>query len=381
MEYSAENVLRLAKRWNNKKRSYLLVNPLQGKHIPASPTASWEMMRTLGRRMAGRWPGAKLVIGFAETATAVAAAAAGCFGEDCIYIHTTREEVAGVRQWVSFQEEHSHAVDQKLCGDYLAEWFRQTPQVVIIDDELSTGKTLLNIVESLRRQYPELAGKPVAAGSIINRLSPENTARLEDAGILCEYLVRPPEADYTAAVADYQISPAADLRTWDAARAAMAQVDVPWALQDPRTGVRIGRYIRSCSAMAGEVLAAVLDRLPDHSRILVLGTEECMFPALVLGKALERLELARSVAFHATTRSPIGICTQPGYPVTVGYKVHSFYSGERETYLYNLRQYDAAILLTDGMSQDATADIAKALYIHGCRKLLHVQGGSHVQFL
>ena len=163
--------------------------------------------------------------------------------------------------------------------------------------------------------------------------------------------------------------------------AAMAQVDVPWALQDPRTGVRIGRYIRSCSAMAGEVLAAVLDRLPDHSRILVLGTEECMFPALVLGKALERLELARSVAFHATTRSPIGICTQPGYPVTVGYKVHSFYSGERETYLYNLRQYDAAILLTDGMSQDATADIAKALYIHGCRKLLHVQGGSHVQFL
>ena len=35
--YTAADTLRIAKRYNNPKRSYLLVNPLQAKHIPVSP--------------------------------------------------------------------------------------------------------------------------------------------------------------------------------------------------------------------------------------------------------------------------------------------------------------------------------------------------------
>lgn len=35
--YTAAGTLRIAKRYNNPKRSYLLVNPLQAKHIPVSP--------------------------------------------------------------------------------------------------------------------------------------------------------------------------------------------------------------------------------------------------------------------------------------------------------------------------------------------------------
>lgn len=380
MEYSAETVMRLARRWNNAKRSYLVVNPLQGKHVPASPSASWEMMEQLGRQLAGRYPDTKLVIGFAETATAIAAVAANCMGEACVYIHTTREEISEVRNWVVFQEEHSHAAEQKLCGDHLAAWFRETPQLVIIDDELSTGKTLLNIVESLRRQYPELKDKPVVAASIINRLSPENTARFEAAGIHSEYLVKPPETDCTAAVSGYPISPATDLRGPAAASPELETLDIPWSPPNPRTGVVIGEYVRKCQEMAEAVLKAA-DCLPVHGAVLVLGTEECMFPALVLGRTLERRGLACSVSWHATTRSPIGICGQPGYPLTEGYKVHSFYSHGRETYLYNLRQYDAAILLTDGANRNAAGDIAKALHLHGCRKFLYVQGGNDVQFI
>ena len=37
--YTAADTLRIAKRYNNPKRSYLLVNPLQAKHIPVSPAA------------------------------------------------------------------------------------------------------------------------------------------------------------------------------------------------------------------------------------------------------------------------------------------------------------------------------------------------------
>ena len=80
--YTAADTLRIAKRYNNPKRSYLLVNPLQAKHIPVSPAAALEMMGALGDQVAAKYPEARLVIGFAETATAIGAAVAARLGPD-----------------------------------------------------------------------------------------------------------------------------------------------------------------------------------------------------------------------------------------------------------------------------------------------------------
>lgn len=374
MEYTPETLLRLTKRWNNPKRPYLLVNPLQGKHIPASPAASWAMMTCLGRKLAGQYPDTKLVVGFAETATAVAAMAAGCFGEDCVYIHTTREDIPSVGSWITFREEHSHAVEHKLCGDRLAGWLRDTPQLLVIDDELSTGKTIVNITNSLRERYPELEGKPVVAASLLNRLSGENDARFADAGIGSAYLVKLPEADYAAAVAHYAIEPAEDLRDAEDAPIAVEPLRVDGRLPDPRLGVAASEYADACGAFAQNALAGLRGKLPAGGRVLVLGTEECMYPALVLGKAVEALGMAGSVSWYATTRSPIGICREPGYPVTAGYKVRSFYADDRETFLYNMRRYDLAVVLSDGECAGGLRDVAKAVYRHGCRKLICVRG-------
>ena len=63
--YTAADTLRIAKRYNNPKRSYLLVNPLQAKHIPVSPAAALEMMGALGDQVAAKYPEARLVIGLA----------------------------------------------------------------------------------------------------------------------------------------------------------------------------------------------------------------------------------------------------------------------------------------------------------------------------
>ena len=93
--YTAADTLRIAKRYNNPKRSYLLVNPLQAKHIPVSPAAALEMMGALGDQVAAKYPEARLVIGFAETATAIGAAVAARLGPDCLYVHTTREALDG----------------------------------------------------------------------------------------------------------------------------------------------------------------------------------------------------------------------------------------------------------------------------------------------
>ena len=132
-EYSADDVLTLAKRYNNTKRLDLLVDPLQGKHLPVEPESALEMFHTLGRGLAEKYPDTRLIIGFAETATAVGAGVSACF-ENCIDIHTTREEIPEVESWAEFLEEHSHAAEQKLCAEHLGERIDHTGMVILVDD-------------------------------------------------------------------------------------------------------------------------------------------------------------------------------------------------------------------------------------------------------
>ncbi len=378
--YTAENTFVLAKRFHNLKRPYLLVNPLQAKHLPVSPSESLRMMECLGRKLAEKYPQARLVIGFAETATAIAAAAAGCLGEGCVYIHTTREEETGSASWVYFNEEHSHSVEQKLSGDHLREWMSASPQIIFIDDELSTGKTLINIVDQLRELFPEIVGKEIVAASIINRLSAANEERLAAAGIRSEYLVKLPEQDLSAAVARYEISAAVP------AEEAVSPADYETfvlepSLMNPRLGVEIARYGAHCREEADRVIGFLGGQRLEGSRVLVLGTEECMYPALVLGKMLEDRKLAASVACHATTRSPIGICKDAGYPIQTGYRLQSFYDPDRVTFIYNLGQYDAAVIVTDtpGDDRDAAGFLAGLLKARGCPLVIMAEGGRELR--
>ena len=81
--YTETALVRVARRENNNKRKYLVVNRLQGKHIPAKPCEALAMFRALADVVKGRFGREKLlVIGFAETATAVGAAVAAELGAD-----------------------------------------------------------------------------------------------------------------------------------------------------------------------------------------------------------------------------------------------------------------------------------------------------------
>ena len=96
-KYSENQVIKIAKRYNNSKRKYLLVDPFQAKHIPVSPCAALDLMNALGKTVQEKYPEAFLVIGFAETATAISSAVAENF-KDCFYIQTTRENICGKRR-------------------------------------------------------------------------------------------------------------------------------------------------------------------------------------------------------------------------------------------------------------------------------------------
>lgn len=379
--YSQENTLRLAKRFHNTKRTYLLVNPLQAKHVPASPTLALSMMETLGEQLAQAYPTTKLVIGFAETATAIGAAVASRFGNQCVYIHTTREPVPEVTQWVLFQEEHSHAVEQKLCLDSLETWIANTDTVIFVDDEISTGKTLVNMIKQLKQRCPNLEQKTLVAASILNRVSPENEQRLQESGIQCEYLVKLPQEDYTTQVADIQIREASPAESADAQYGYQALFCGD--LADPRKGVSFKRYLQNCTDMAYAFLAQISGQFRADSKILVLGTEECMYPALILGRELERFEFDFTVRCHATTRSPIGVSDTPGYPIVSGVKLQSFYDSDRNTYLYDLDGYDAVIVVSDTQvrDMDALKNLMGAIRPYGNTKFYYLQGGRNVWYV
>lgn len=370
--YTKETTLRVAKRYRNAKRAYLLVNPLQAKHMPVSPTEALTMMRTLGEGLQQEFPGTRLVLGFAETATALGAAVASRLGPDCAFLTTTREAGEGPG-WVRFLEEHSHAAEQKLWGGDLDALLQETDTVLFVDDEISTGKTLRNMVAQLTRRWPALGEKTLVAASLLNRVTPEQEEALADAGITCRCLVRLPQEDHTAQVADWTVTEAPPAVPQNLS---FRQETLPGeGLLDPRKTLRIGAYDSSCQAVAEAMLSHTLGPVETLGKTLVLGTEECMYPALRLGERLERL--GAEVCCHATTRSPIGLCDAPGYPIRSGWKLPSFYEEERTTYVYNLKEYDTVIVVSDTKKTDLRAIQALASVLT-CKHLIYTQGEGYV---
>ena len=372
-DYNVTDILRIAKRHNNNKRSYLLINPLQGKHLPVSPTIALDMMKTLGDKVASKYPDAKLVIGFAETATAIGAAVAASLAKDCVYIHTTREHFSSDYNFVDFLEEHSHAPEQRLYCDKLNDWLKNTSTVVFVDDEISTGKTLRNIIHQLKSKYPVLNDKKIVAASIINRISSENEDLLQVDGIACEYLVKLPEQNFDVSDINTNAPECLNSSTELSEKLLFNRIDL---VPNPRLGVYIQDYIKKLNLLGNKILNLV----NDSYSILVLGTEECMLPAIITGKILE--SHGHNVVTHSTTRSPIGVGCKNNYPINEGYKIKSFYDINRTTYIYNLKYYDLILVISDVASwkSESVQSLIVTLSVHGYGKVIFI-GGNNVQHL
>ena len=359
--FSVDEVLTLAKRFNNTRRNYLLVNPLQAKHLPTRPSAALEMMDALGLKVAKNFPDARLVIGFAETATAVGAVVAKNLSDECFYLQTTRENYDGT--FVEFLEEHSHAPEQKIFAENFSELIAATDEIIFVDDEFSTGKTLLNIVRQLKKIFPALADKKICAASIINRISAENLAALAEEKISCVSLVKL-EKNFDAN--KFSVTEAKNV----VPNENFCDVHEFKFTADARRGIKIGDYFRQCDAV-GNFVEEILRREKISGDVLFLGTEEFMLPAIVAGR---RLEKNFFVVTHSTTRSPIGISRDENYPIRDGFKLRSFYDSARTTFIYNLRRYDAAVIVTDAENfADGLTDLVAALKIHGVDKIFCVR--------
>lgn len=308
-----------------------------------------------------------LLVGFAETATAIGAHLAVRLQSR--YLQTTREDVPGA-EYLCFSETHSHATEQRLVRTAPDRILRSggADRIVFVEDEVTTGNTILNIIDIMEREYPGCP--PFSVASLLNGMDPEARARYDSRGIALHYLLKTCHDGYTdradRAAGDGTSFPC---RT-DAPSLPIRELTVPGAV-DPR----VFTDGDSCRLACGQLWQSVRPLIEGSSadRILVLGTEECMYPALFVAREAERA--GRCVRCHSTTRSPIQPGTGEDYPLHAAYELRSLYDRERITWIYDLAAYDLVLIVTDAPSvgEDGGNSLQNALADCGNQNIVFVR--------
>ncbi len=469
MIYQEQDLVTVAKRENNTKRNYLIVNRRQGKHIPVCPKEALEMFSALADIVRQAYRNERLlIIGFAETATAIGAAVAVELGQ--YYIQTTRENVEGVDDYVYFTEAHSHATEQKVvradvesvvCGRKntyggqtdgtvvtMEEPLKPIDRIVFIEDEVTTGNTILSAIEKIEeletiKAIEKAHGSKLcfSVASILNGMDSAAEAIFQKRQIPLHYLVKIDHAKYPQLAENYrgdgnymncsndesesrvkledseinqfgEINGINKINQINKNNFGANKLNNVYYLKDNTNsicfnsacsdinyinnkcyyidsfdnrcfikeftveGCRNARRIQdakvyqyACEQLCQKICAQI--ELPDQ--ILVLGTEEFMYPALLLAAKLE--EQGKSVRFHATTRSPIAVSTESEYPLHARYELASIYDNQRKTFVYDLAAYNAVIIISDApiTSAEGKNSIYKALAHSGNQNITLVQ--------
>lgn len=352
MNYQQKDLVRIAKRENNTKRSYLVVDPLQGKHVPVEPSKALNLFKSLAEKFQGKYEGERLLlIGFAETATAIGAQAAITLGTK--YIQTTREVIPDV-SYLFFSEAHSHATEQKLVKDDIDRVINETDRIVFVEDEVTTGNTIMNIIRIIRREYQRKIKFAVA--SLLNGMTEEYLKIYREEEIELHYLVKTDHSGYSAIAEKYHcdgLSIRAIQEDHTQEKLAVSIQDKIWnelphiisipGWMNARRFVDAKQYETACKKLAETVIAET--SVKQGERVLVIGTEEFMYPALLTGYEIEKMGCV--VRCHSTTRSPIAVSTEEEYPLHCRYELCSLYDPERKTFIYDLENYDRVIVMTD----------------------------------
>ncbi len=341
LDGDVSDYISMCKRVNNKKRDYLFVNKLQGKHVACNPSKILNMLDMLVDevdKVLEKYKEDKiLVVGFAETATAIGEHLATRLSEKYDisgYVHTTREKFSDVAEIISFNEEHSHAVEQKL---YFAGKVPKFDRVLFVEDEITTGKTILNFISEFDKKFYS----SYTVASILNWQNEESVNKYKDIGVSTAYLVKgvikenPPIMDIkSGSLAEYD-----------------SDVIYVTDFTDARKGILPSDLEKGYESLVENMYKKLGNMFSLMNRdILVVGTEEYMYIPLCFSVYLEDINL--SVEYLATTRSPITVSTKKGYLFNDGLCLSSAYDKDRKTYFYGNteKNIDIVVFITDAIS-------------------------------
>ncbi|RIZ69434.1 MAG: hypothetical protein D0528_04265 [Methylococcales bacterium] len=317
------------------KRKFLLVSKVLGKHYPVTPKMMSWSYRGLARLVLKSGIGAaSLWLGMAETATGLGYGVfeAACHEglQNALFIQTTRYHLDNIER-LEFEEAHSHATDfflyypeQPKCRQQ----FLSASELVLIDDEISTGKTFLRLIKAYQQVNPNL--RKVFIVSLVNFAHPDDRQTLEvesgvevgwicfRQGVLCF------EDSQNAAIDSISVNVSGN--------GACKKHLLAWP-------GRLGMTAPVCFENdVLEQLAVFLsyDKVQGTplKPILVLGTGECNAPAYLLGRLLEGNGF--KVKVQSTTRSPI----HKGNDIALVCQFEDNYDDGIANFIYNLEPDD-----------------------------------------
>lgn len=334
-----------------------------------------------------------LVLGFAETATALGATVAEALGAG--YLHSTRHDPPGATPAAGFDETHSHATAHRLLPAE-DDWLPADGTVVLVDDELSTGATARATIRALHAVAPQrqwvvaalvdlrsdedvaateaLAtelGAPVAVvalgrGRVALPDGLTDTAAELVAAVAAPLTTAPADATAPVDAMARDREPTSDGRPVPAPpRAsrpgAVTVVAAPPTAVDrtgtPAASVRTPRTdVEGIAADLARVLTDASGRVPD--RVLVLGTEEHMATPLAIADALRRRSTA-DVRSSTSTRSPVAVFDDPAWPIRSGIRHRSHdvtVDGPGERYAYNVHGFDAIVVVPEPGTERAALE-------------------------
>ncbi|MCU1406336.1 MAG: hypothetical protein JWQ43_2639 [Glaciihabitans sp.] len=346
-----------------------------------------------------------VTIGYAETATGLGQLVADTIGS--YYLHSTRHAPVGARPFAGFEEEHSHATDHQLLPTD-PNWLKHGGTVVLVDDEISTGTTIINTITAIQRINPQ--SRWVVA-ALIDLRSAADRARFDTlaaevgttisvvslgtgsidlpAGVLdaAAALVQSLSTDEAGSGycsgsssgsdcesdSDSDSESDAEIHSTVAERGDIVLVDASTAtpaVRSARFGSRGISYRTQAKAIADVVHAAITagkaisadtaipnaipspNADPAGQRILVLGSEE--FIALPVAVADALTCFGGDVFFSTTTRSPIAALDRDDYAIasSIRFRSHDVTSdGYGPRFAYNLsragRRFEAIVFFPE----------------------------------
>jgi len=283
---------------NNPKRGFLFVSTMLGKHLPAQPTKMLAIHQQLASRIHSANDAPALFIGMAETGISFSYGvyeewAKSHAEQQAIFIHSTRYLLDGLPV-LNFEEGHSHAPQQALhlpANPAHLEQMRRAKTLILLDDEVSTGKTFLNLWRALRPQCPLIEQiNIVTLTDFMGTLARDALDQALDV----------PTTHISAARAEWRFTP----KTWSAMQRLSPQ---PYHNPALKPMAHLGRTgIDRPLVLPKRLLDEVEQRLAIHPRekpVRIIGTGEFMHVPYLLALHLE--QQGRHVRLQSSTRSPI----------------------------------------------------------------------------
>jgi hypothetical protein len=279
---------------NNRKRGFLFISKVLGKHWPARPTHMRQLHNYLAHSLT-LTAGPCLFIALAETATGlgqgVFEAVLAQRSLPALFLHSTRYQLP--HPYLTFQEDHCHAPEQLLYEPLQPQQrhvFHTARELVLIDDEISTGATLCHLVTAYRAHNPHL--ERVHFVALTNFSGTHSAESFSKRVGLSVQVIAAWHGAFSFIPNKKALPESAPPAVGNNRCQAEHLVNSP------------GRFgIERHVAIPTADIARLSAGLGAGAHVLVLGTGEFMYLAFCVGLALENCGL--TVALQATTRSPI----------------------------------------------------------------------------